>query len=125
MKELNLNIQMDDIKEFDDEKLSPADKFIEILDSAIIGSFQSDDPNRAPNINDKQRRSHWNLMNRLEEHEDGIISINDKSYEFLQDRWKKKKLAIQTLVRPLRKLIQRMDAIIMPDEQDKEDKEDK
>lgn len=119
MKEIDMNIDVSDVK---NDGKSGCEIFINTIESGIISSYYSE--SNKP-IDEANRRKVYKLMTRLEDHKDGIISLNDENFSFMQERWKNKKLPLNTLASEFRKVFMRIDKIILPDEfSEYEDKSD-
>lgn len=113
MKEIDMNFKIDDLEIPEDASFKTAPEiFIHYLETGISSSFSDE----KKVITEEERRKVYRLMNRLDEHVNGKISLSDKSYAFMQERWKAKKMTSVTLTSNFRKIFMRMDAIIVPDE---------
>lgn len=113
MKKLNLLINVKDLKmeNADNEKIM--DTVINNIEQAIASSYQDQANPRKPITNDEQRKIN-RLMDKLEEHKNGIIELSDTMFALLLARWNKKQLPV--LTGQIRKVYDRIDKIICEDD---------
>lgn len=122
MKELNMNIKVDDIKiaESQDNDLTSCQIFLNWIENAVVSIYVNENGQPIP-VPDRERRKLDKLLNKLDEHKEGVIELTDSEYALLQEKWKTKKFTAVSLTRNLRKLLTRMDLVIIPDEINKDE----